>query len=300
MKTILRSLQQFGADERGTVTNVMLPMFLLLILTTGWAIDLIMHETERADLQNALDRGVLAATSVSQSLDAEALINEYVQKRPLAKPEHNLAVNVNANTQGVGARSIRATAGFDFPTIFANIVYHPSYPVPAIASAQEGVEHVEISLVLDISASMAQDNAKDTTDRRLAVLRAAAKDFVSDMLTSPGRQKFSISLIPYSGSVNAGDFFSELSNGRVHGDSSCIEFEDNDFTFAGLPPSASRGQVPQFNFFRYTGAYEANGVNIAAADENVWGWCPRDSRAIVPFSKDVNLLNDAIDNFQGT
>ena len=301
MKMIRESIRKFAADESGTVSNLMLPLFLLLILTTGWAIDLVMHETERADLQNALDRAVLAAASVRQTQDQQTLAQEYVNLRPLADSNRVATVNLTPEATGVGSRSVRATAIFDFPTIFANIVYHPTYPVPAIAGAQEGVEHVEISLVLDISASMAQKNAKNTTERRISVLRTAAKDFVTALLATPGRQKFSISLVPYSGSVNAGPFFDELidANGRDHNYSSCIEFEDIDFTYTGLPASNSRGQVPQFNFFRYSGDIEINGVTYPGEDENVWGWCPRNSRGILPFSNSITDLHAAIDAFQG-
>jgi hypothetical protein len=64
----------FFRDDRGALTPLMLVMFTGIILTTGVALDLIRQESERTDLQDALDRGVVAAASLTQSLDPEATV----------------------------------------------------------------------------------------------------------------------------------------------------------------------------------------------------------------------------------
>lgn len=320
MKQLKSSIKRFASDRRGGLSNLMLPMFLLLVLTTGWSIDLILHETERAGLQDAVDRGVLAAASTSQTKNRQEVVQSYVDRRPYArsdasdsnrkgldtKPDVFLKKDVNSTELS----QIEAHAIYDFPTVFANIVMHDSYPVPAVATATEGIEHVELSLVLDISASMAQSDLFDpntgTTRPRLDILKDAANQFVSDLLGNGTRQRVSISLIPYSGGVNAGPFFDELAIAREHTGSSCISFENGDYSFAGLPPSASRTQVPEFNYFLYTGDFTQGGTSYDGPDDNEWGWCPSgvamtdpDYRGIIPISRDLGLLQTAINNFAG-
>ncbi|MEM7056211.1 MAG: Tad domain-containing protein [Pseudomonadota bacterium] len=310
MKQTNDLIKRFAADEQGGLSNLMLPMFLLLVLTTGWAIDLILHETERADLQDAVDRGVLAAASVSQNQDRETVIQDYVDKRPYGRSveednESNFKLRPDVvlvkDENSTELSQIEAHAVYDFPTVFANIVFHDKYPVPAVATAEEGIKHVEISLVLDISASMAQNNEFDpntgTTRRRLAILQDAASNFVSELLGGGTRQRVSISLIPYSGSVNAGPLFSELFDEGVGYGTGCIEFEDGDFSFAGFPTAKTRGEVPGFNYFIYTGDFEQGGVSYNGPDNNNWGWCP--GSGVVPFSRDLNALQSAIAGFAG-
>ncbi|MEM9780050.1 MAG: Tad domain-containing protein, partial [Pseudomonadota bacterium] len=59
-------LKKFEEDERGSVLAFVVVMFVFMILAAGMAVDFIRHETARADLQNALDRGVLAAAAFNQ------------------------------------------------------------------------------------------------------------------------------------------------------------------------------------------------------------------------------------------
>lgn len=299
MMRLRKTLETFSADETGGISTLMLPLFVLLMVVTGLAIDLMMHETERADLQNSLDRGTLAAASRTQTSDQIQVINDYVNKRPMAQG-NDLSVQVGLVANQT-SRSVDAEVKFDMPTAFAWMVNRNyQFPVPAVSRAIEGGEEIEISLVLDISGSMSRENAQGLNRRRLDELKRAAKEFVTEMLTGDNRQKVSISLVPYSGSTNAGPFFDELLNGsRDHNDSYCIEFTDEDYTYTGLPSARSRGQVPQFQYFRFEKNYGNNAE---------WGWCPTDGPTvgtgpaddllgILPFSKDEAELHRRIDAF---
>lgn len=69
----------FLRDERGALTPLMLVLFTGIIVMAGIALDLARHESERSDLQDALDRGVLAAASATQTVDAELTVREYLE-----------------------------------------------------------------------------------------------------------------------------------------------------------------------------------------------------------------------------
>jgi len=271
---------------------MILPMFVLLMFTTGIAIDLVLHETDRADAQNAVDRCLLAVTSRTQTGNAQDICRDYVAKRPYANLGSTCTEPNLVDQSGPGFRKYTASMDCSMTTAFARLAGQPQFNIPAVAGAVEGGV-VEISLVLDISGSMAANTARNTTEKRLAVLRASAKEFVTAVLNGPNGQNVSISLIPYSGQVNAGPFFDYLidADGRDHMQSSCIEFRDEDFATISLPPEGSRGQTPVFQWFLFEGpggrGYEAD-----------WGWCPNDARAIVPFANDEQTLHDAIDDFR--
>ena len=53
--------ESFLRDEDGAILPFTLLMFLIMVVATGMAVDYMRHETLRAELQNGLDRGLLAA-----------------------------------------------------------------------------------------------------------------------------------------------------------------------------------------------------------------------------------------------
>ena len=274
-------------DERGALTPLMLSLFIGIILMTGISLDLIRQETERSDLQDALDRGVLAATAITQTVEAELTINDYLAKRPFSTGELNVAVV----SEGTGnSRLITADADYQMSTIFLRMTGLDELSVPASSAAIQSVRDLEVSLILDISGSMARELSSSTGQSRLSVLRAAASGFVDEMLTDISTPSTSISLIPYSGQVNAGPLFDYFNTTRVHNYSSCIEFADSDFNTTSLPAAVSRAQVPQFQWFRFEANY---------GFEAEWGWCPNDNQPIVPLSNDADALKDSIADFVG-
>ncbi|MEO1492259.1 MAG: pilus assembly protein TadG-related protein [Pseudomonadota bacterium] len=349
---VVGTVARFYRDERGDITNFMLPSFVALVFTTGLGIDLIRHEANRADLQNALDRGVLAATSFEandfagatfqqsgssdpgEAFTREGVINRYVNTRTFNQAEATVEFDddqsgVSFDTDGDPLSSVVvADASFIFNTSFLNLIGLPELLVAAEASANEGrsvVNNSEISLVLDISASMARETTlgKDgvTEDTRLEVMKAAAIDFINDNLGGPGQGGTSISLVPYSGHVNVGRFgaverddgaggfvvqdesiFSQFTGGvRDHNNSSCIEFDDaTAFNTLNLPTPGSSDQVPHFQNFFYerlrgqTAPFDPDGGN-----DTEWGWCPEDSQALVPFSNNAAELTQVVAGFHG-
>ena len=57
-----------------------------------------------------------------------------------------------------------------------------------------------------------------------------------------------------------------------------------------MPGAQARGQVPQFQNFRYEGDY---------GHDAAWGWCPGAGQAILPLSNNIAALQAHIDNFTG-
>ena len=288
-------IKRFLADERGAMSIMILPMFILLVVLGGLSLDVYIEETYREDLQDALDRGTLAAAAPHQSLDPATVVQAYVDTRTFN--DTSVTANVVADLTATSSH-VTASASYDMPTIIFSLFESNTMPVKAATAAFEGEEDVEISLVLDISGSMARETSDGTTQKRLAILRDAAKQFVTALLDRENAQKVSISMIPYAGQVNAGPLFDLLMPGGptyANYAGKCVEFTNDDFTTAALPAAGTRAQTPQFQNFRYEADY---------GHEADWGWCPTDgsgtnTRGIVPFSRDELALHAAIDQFRG-
>jgi Flp pilus assembly protein TadG len=110
-------VRSFSQDECGGITIFVLILSVMLLVVGGMAVDYQRYELARADLQDALDRGVLAATnnktkydtSGELSLDEQAkdLIWSYFASRNYRPEGVGLTVAVNQTT---GGRAITASA----------------------------------------------------------------------------------------------------------------------------------------------------------------------------------------------
>ncbi len=200
-----------------------------------------------------------------------------------------LAVSV-ISQDAIDARRVDASAIYDMDTTFLRMAGMSGMSVPAVSAAAQQTEHLEVSLVVDISGSMAREFTGGTAFKRLDVLRSSARNFVDAVLTPSAIPTTTMSLIPYAGQVNAGIMFDRFSNGRVHTYSSCAEFIPGDFDTAALPAANSRAQVPHFQWFTFEGG---------RGHEADWGWCPSDDQAIVPFSNDPDALKAQITGLIG-
>jgi|GEM_PF-296011 hypothetical protein len=93
----------------------------------------------------------------------------------------------------------------------------------AFAEAEERVNNVEISMVLDISGSMSWNNKMEN-------LQEAADTFVDAVINPSTQDLVSISVVPYAEHVSAGeDIMAEFNVDRTHNYSHCIDFEQDDF-----------------------------------------------------------------------
>ncbi len=281
-------VSRFLNETSGGITAFTAMIFSFMLLAFGMSVDFMRHETYRAELQNAVDRGLLAAAATTQTLDREATVRAYLKSTNFVSGDYELAVV--PTTTDTGLTQINATASYDVPTYFLKLVGITSLQVSAAGAAIEGVSNVEISLALDISGSMSRElTGGSSTLKRLDLLKTTSKTFVDSILEN-GNGKMSINLIPYSGQVNIGQtMFNAMASSTVHNYSRCIDFSSSDFTTEPLPAS-SRGQTPHFQYFRYEGYYGN------AAD---WGWCPSNTQEIEYFTKDADALKTRIEAFRG-
>jgi len=299
---LLWKMYQFHRKEHGGLTLFSLFTFIMMLLLAGMAVDLMRFETQRTRVQNTMDGAVLAAANLRQEATCDTLVRDFFEKNGFQRA----AVNVNCDEQRIGAdedgnggdligRSVSAHYDIDVNTYFMNLLGIPNLVGDAASGASEGVQAIEISLVLDISGSM---RFGPVGDNRIQNLKGAVESFLQEILDvtcdstgnncvqSPDTESITVNIVPYAGHVNPGpELFSAMGGNRWHEWSSCMEVTDADFDDADLP-NATGDQLP--HFMRWT--IDTTWMN--------WGWCPTDDAGILAVENDYNTLNTFVQNIK--
>mgnify|MGYP003627748558 FL=1 len=239
----------------------------MILLVAGIAYDLQRHEMERVRIQSTADMAVLAAADLDQTLDPQAVVQDYFDKAGI--PNGTNAITVE---EGLNFRTVSVNADGTIPTNFMTMLGIDTLPLRSRAEAEERVNNVEISMVLDISGSMASGD-------KMPNLRDAAETFVDTVINDSTRDLVSISIIPYSEHVSAGPaimskFNVDWNNPYSH----CMEFSDSDFNTSTMRRNKQYDQVQHMEW----------GSNTMSLNTPV---CPVGQHEdIVAFSQDAAAL----------
>lgn len=271
-------LKHFARNEDGVMTSFAVMMTLMMILVVGVGVDLMRNEMERTRLQNTIDRAVLAAADLDQTLDPQAVVTDYLDKAGLGNYLSEVTVN-----DGLNFRTVTAKANATTDTQFMRMLGTPTLTSPASSAAEERISNVEISMVLDISGSMGWNN-------KIQNLRTAASAFVDQVIRTETDDLISVSLVPYTAQTNAGEaIFEQLAITELHGFSYCVDFDENDFGSAGLDLAKNYTHMQHFEkISRYYGGSPVNNPG-----------CPKRSyEEIQPLSQNKTDLKATINNYR--
>jgi len=215
---MLSRFKQFLHDRTANVAMIFALSLVPVSAAVGGALDFTRSFTIGSEIQSALDTGVLAAASLSQTGDPETVVRAYLEA---AIAEHqgvieSLVVVVTPNV-ALNARNVHATANVSVPTTLLGVAGIDRLDLGRAAEATEQLRNLEISLVLDISGSM--------SGSKIEALREAAKEFVQVVLAGEMSDFTSVSIIPYNGGVRLPDFVNaQLVSGSDATQSGCPEF----------------------------------------------------------------------------
>jgi len=291
----LKPFQKFQKDEEGSIIIFSLFMLAMMLMIGGLAVDVMRAEYQRTEIQYTADRCALSAASLSQQIPAAEVVADCFQKADLGWLNPTVIVDETQNNKRVlihlpDPKIKTIFLAVDWSKVFnigsgGNVEY---LATPASAAAVDGVQQVEISLVLDVSGSMDWNSASGR--KKIDDLKIAAKEFVDALLlTRPNLDTYSISIIPYSTQVTAGpDLLSQFTVTTEHNYSNCVDFDAADYTTATLSTTRLMQRTGYFEMFTNTHGDKIN-----------WGYrsCPEhNSRRILPLSGDIATLKSFIDN----
>ncbi len=279
---VLQRLKALRADSRGNVGMVFGLALVPLIALGGAGVDIARYETIRVELQDGLDRGVLAAASLTQNRDPKSVLKDYLKNLSYA---NDLTLDLDYQT-ALNQRTVTASASYTVDTTFIKLVGVDRMTVSAVSTAQEAKKKIEMSLMLDMSGSM-------ITNNRIKNLKTAAKAFIDQMLAEQSKAYTTISIVPYAGQVNIGAaVYNRLGGVRSHNESSCFELGETEKDYGKDPPKFEENmQVPHFTNW-----------NFGRTDMRPW-WCPLESTAITYLSNDADALKakiNALEMHDGT
>lgn len=266
----------FVQDESGSMTLFALFMLMMMLLIGGIGVDLMRNEMERTRLQATVDRAVLAAADLDQTLEPRDVVTDYFEKAGMSDFLTSVVVD-----DGLNFRTVTARAQTSSRTQFMRLMGVEELVVPALGQAEERISNVEISMVLDISGSMGRN-------RKMSNLQDAARTFVDTVMREETEDLISMSLVPYTAQVNAGyDIFKELNTNHVHDFSYCVDFDQSDFSSATLDFNKTYEQMQHFEAgSRYSYPISNPG-------------CPQQSyEEIMPLSQNASALKSRINDYR--
>lgn len=275
MERCQKQLETFRREEQGSMVLFGVLMLILMLAIAGMAVDIMRSEYTRVQLQNTLDRSVLAAADLEQTLDPEAVVRDYFEKAGVTQYLKSVRV-----IEGYSSREVTADAFAVVPTIFMGMIGINEMPTPASGQAQEAVKNVEIALVLDLSYSMNSNN-------RLPNLKIAARDFIDAVLGNQTAQDLvSVTIVPYTGQVHAGPEL--LSYYNVGGPSTfghCINHAGATFSNTSVSQSSTLVRSHLFDPW-----FTSRNLTMT--------YCPRQpSQEVVVYSSDPVFLKNRISSF---
>ena len=288
-------LRRFSRDEDGALIILALVFLWLMVFMGSFAIDVMRFETTRTTLQNTLDRATLAAASLTQTLDAEDVVNDYFAKAGLTDYLGPVSVR-----EGINFREVEATA-VALSNPISNFMDQPdmasymttegnnswrqkglNYTGVAInghSMAEQRVTNVEITLVLDISGSM-------NSNSKLTNLKTAAKEFVDTVLSSDPEHRIAIALVPFNGQVNLGTVLGQKYNRTLANNSpgvDCVDLPASTYNQLGMSRSLAlpmTADADTYSSTNQTTSYvSTTDSNAVPNDANLW--CPSSTTNIV-------------------
>lgn len=232
---VLNRVAPFLRNQSGAMAPLMLVFFFLMVVIGGIAVDVMRFESRRVALQQTMDRATLAAASLENVLDPEDVVESYFAAAGIQGELDKVEV-----IQAMNSRTVKAKAKVRSDNYFMSILDVPYLQANNLSQAEQRVTNVEISLVLDISGSMASNN-------RINNLKTAATAFIDTVLNQDTENKISISIVPYNGQVNLGPtLFSKFNVTHANGTakSYCLDLPTSTYASTEVSRSTPLPQTP--------------------------------------------------------
>lgn len=278
--------KRFAHGEDGGLIIFAMYIFVVMLIVGGLAVDFMRLEANRTRLQNTLDRAILAAADLDQTLDPQSVVEDYFDKAGLS--DYLVSVTVD---DGLNYRVVSATAEAEVNTIFLGRLGFDTLSAPAVGTAEERISNLEISLILDVSGSMSSDDSTGS-QTKLAALQDAAGTFIDTIIEQAEEDTTSFAIIPYATQVTVGenllDYYTVTDE---HSYSNCVDFESDDFDSASLSTTDLLQRTGHFDPWT---SYRSN----SGAPTSTSLVCRTESsREIMPWNGDATELKDHINNF---
>ena len=278
------SARNYKDDEEGSLIIFSLFVFVTMIIFGGVAVDLMVYENKRTNMQNSTDRAVLAAANLNQTVDPKLVVVDYLAKVGVIISPDDVDVQEVGTAPVITGRQVAVNVSTEYKTILMGMVGVESLEYSAMSEAEEAINDIEVSLVLDVSGSMGSGS-------KMSQLQNASKDFVSGVLAGAVDNRVSLSLVPYSTQVAVGDTLLNLMNmTHEHNYSNCANFQSDDmFETIAINHDTALKQTGAFDPWR-SWRYGSGLLNEVCRTE--------DYMDILPWTNNITAVHEQIDDFE--
>ena len=270
---IFSLIRRFSNSQRGSIVPLFGFMLLAVVISIGIAIDMARGTRVSVIAGGALDAAALAAAKslrLDGANDAEllALANDYFDANFDAIPVSSREITAQIDRVNHG---VTLVADLQIPSTLAGIVGKDTIDIRKSAAAVYDVRNVEVSMMLDVSGSMA--------GTKIADLKSAAGELVDILLDANANgSQHKIAIAPFSTSVNGGAYAGVIGTrfdrrGRPYAGASTTCMSDRSGT------NAFNDANPNMGTF-----------NMRASS------CPQ--AAVLPLSNDRGTLKDKINSLR--
>lgn len=278
--------QRFAGADDGGMVFFALVILTIMLFVGGMAIDLMRYEAERSRIQAVADSSALAAASMRQDLPPVQVVEDWFAKADLSDALTGVVVDTGMNYKTVRAETRTVTRPY-----FMHMLGIDELRSAAAGRATERRTNVEISLVLDISGSMAGS--------KMTNLKSAAVEFVDRILREDTENKVSISLVPYNGQVNIGpDLINRYNLTDRHTSTYCVDLPTeawNNLALSRTTPWPQNANADTYNSSNTSTGWSNDRMSPSSANR----WCfPNAANRILAFNNSRTGLIARINNLE--
>jgi Flp pilus assembly protein TadG len=217
---MLGSIRKFAADRKGAFAIQFALMVVPLTVCTGLAVDGGRAFLARYELAQALDAAALAVGSTGTGTQAQLqqLAQTYVNANFGAKHDEEVLVTLGDNAAGV---VVNLKGEVDINTYFMPLIGKDKVKVKAESTIRRGGNSIEVALALDITGSMYEYPAGDTSQRKIDALKDAADILIDTVVALPASQPPNtqihsrVAIVPWSNNVYVGSTLAPTLRGAV-------------------------------------------------------------------------------------
>lgn len=212
----MRQLRHFR-DESGQMAVISALMLIPILAVTGLAVDLHISVNSKEKVQYAMDSAVIAGARELQAGQSEDHIRSTVRTyfaQMMNDETHGVGCDDVVVTLPAGQDEVRASADCRQKTVLLAALARDEVPFHVDASATYGVNKLDIAFVFDVSGSMTR-NVTGTSTPKINVLKTAALNAIEELLPASGSRlegEVRIAISPYDHTINAGPYFTALTN----------------------------------------------------------------------------------------
>ncbi len=207
LKNLKNTVSRFASDRSGNFALTFAAASTVLLLAAGLAVDFSHMMNVKTNLSQALDSAILStareiARGKVSKADAQKKVEEFLSANLNANRVDSAATHLASFKLDALTNEISATATTTYKVAFPVFSVSPNQSISVASAAAYSDRKVEVSMVLDVTGSMADRNKGEATTK-IDDLKVAAKAAV-DAFINNGSDNARVAIVPYSAAVNSG------------------------------------------------------------------------------------------------